>query len=203
MSEYKRTVTVIDKKMQMHYLTVWLVAAMSLILVGFTFYYFFRHRAESAGTRIPQAYLQLLVGNGFFILFLSLLMGCYAVLHSHRVAGPAYRINQCLKRLCTDDYGFVVSLRDGDYLQDLAANMNTLILRLRERNEKALKAREEILLLKQAIGSGSPVPAEVVAQLERLVELLPIPMPATPAAASAPGGAPAAPSAAPPTGGTA
>ena len=200
MSEYKRTQTVIDSKLQMHYLTVWLVSTMALILVGFTFYLFFRSQASDAGGAVPPAYSRLLIGNGFFILFLSLLMGCYAVLHSHRVAGPAYRLNECLKRLVVDDYTFVVSLRKGDYMTELAGNMNALIVRLRAQQENSGKGREALNAVVKALGDGSVAKEELAKRIEAALALFPE-APRTvagPPAASAPVAAPAAvPAAAP------
>ncbi len=189
MPEYKRTQTVIDSKLQMHYLTVWLVSTMALILVGFTFYLYFRSQAGEAGGTIPRAYSRLLIGNGFFILFLSLLMGCYAVLHSHRVAGPAYRLNQCLKRLVVDDYTFVVALRKGDYMTDVADNMNALILRLRAQQEKIGRGREALGGIVKALGDGSVPKEELAKRLGEVIALLPEP---TKASAGAGGSDPAA-----------
>ncbi len=52
---------------------------------------------------------------------------------SHRVAGPAYRICRSLERLRAGDTDFVVKLRKGDHLGEVAAELNRLIEHLRSR----------------------------------------------------------------------
>lgn len=170
MGDYRRTQKVVDPRMQLHYLTAWLVASVALILIGVAFFIYFRSQGE-----IPVGTVRLLIGNGFFILFISLLMGCYAVMHSHRVAGPAYRLTVSLKRMNAGDFGFLVNLRQGDYLTEIAAQVNTLILDLKEKQARLERGREEISALKAAAAGGA-LPTEQVAQrLESLLEILPTP----------------------------
>lgn len=168
MAEYKRTQTVIDTKFQMHYLTVWLVVTMAMIMFGATMVLGLRGR-----TTVPAGYTQVMICNAFLILFLSLLMGCYAVMHSHKVAGPAYRIRQSLKRLNADDYGFAVRLREGDYLQEIAVQMNELILRLKERQARVDRTREELAALRKSLAAGPPGAEDLGKRLDELLEILP------------------------------
>ena len=50
----------------------------------------------------------------------------YAILFSHRIAGPVYRINAVLRALIDDRDPPVVKFRDGDYFQPTAALLKEL-----------------------------------------------------------------------------
>ena len=55
----------------------------------------------------------------------------YALLFSHRIAGPLYRINAILRALIEDRDPPVVKLRDDDYFQPTAALLKELSEKLR------------------------------------------------------------------------
>ena len=55
----------------------------------------------------------------------------YAILFSHRVAGPVYRINAVLRALIDDRDPPVVKFRDGDYFQPTAALLKELSEKMR------------------------------------------------------------------------
>ena len=55
----------------------------------------------------------------------------YAILFSHRIAGPVYRINAVLRALIDDRDPRVVKFRDGDYFQPTAALLKELSETLR------------------------------------------------------------------------
>ena len=46
---------------------------------------------------------------------------------SHHVSGPAYRICRSLERMRTSDVAFRVKLRRGDFLDEIAAELNLLL----------------------------------------------------------------------------
>lgn len=55
----------------------------------------------------------------------------YAILFSHRVAGPLYRINAILRALLEDREPPVVKFRDGDYFQPTAVLLKELSEKMR------------------------------------------------------------------------
>jgi methyl-accepting chemotaxis protein len=50
---------------------------------------------------------------------------------SHRVEGAAYRLIKAIDRIGGGDFDFTVSLRKGDHLQEVAAELNRMMERLR------------------------------------------------------------------------
>ena len=55
----------------------------------------------------------------------------YAILFSHRIAGPVYRINAVLRALVDDRDPPVVKFRDGDYFHPTAALLKELSEKMR------------------------------------------------------------------------
>lgn len=154
---YVRKQGVVDVRFQTHYLTVWMVVTMALLLCCGGLYWYLRTVPTRQLSPDAQRSLDHLVIATFgFIFLLAALMGLYAVIHSHRVAGPAYRINQSMKRILLDDYNFTITLRKGDYLQEIVLQLNTLIGRLRERDERMTALRNAFEKLRQSLqASGS------------------------------------------------
>lgn len=63
----------------------------------------------------------------FFIVTAGAVVVIQALNLSHRVAGPMYRINESIKRICRGDISFRVTLRDGDHLSEISDELNKLI----------------------------------------------------------------------------
>jgi hypothetical protein len=80
-----------------------------------------------APSMVPLFYLVLafeLLAGGFFVFS--------ALRESHRIAGPAYRICESLKRMREGDVSFTVTLRPGDRLTEVRDEVNLLLDRLNE-----------------------------------------------------------------------
>lgn len=69
----------------------------------------------------------LLVSVLVFFVVCSLVMAVQGLRFSHRIAGPAYRIRKSLGRIRTGDIGFRVTLRRGDYLTEIADELNATL----------------------------------------------------------------------------
>lgn len=54
----------------------------------------------------------------------------YTIVLSHRIAGPAYRINATLKKMIDGEYPAAVTLRQGDYLGETAELLQALSKKL-------------------------------------------------------------------------
>ncbi len=65
----------------------------------------------------------------------------YAILFSHRIAGPVYRINAVLRALIDDRDPPVVKFRDGDYFQPTAALLKELSEKMPHRGETCRPVR--------------------------------------------------------------
>jgi methyl-accepting chemotaxis protein len=142
---YRRTRTVVDAKFQLHYMAIWFVVTAALILVCGTFYLWERAKqGKNIFPQISESLDKLLLGNAIFLLLLALLMGLYALLHSHKIAGPLRRITNSIGKLLVDDYSVQVGVRKGDYFQEFAGILNTVVSRLKEKEEKLKQARKEV-----------------------------------------------------------
>lgn len=141
---YKRRKIFIDWHLQVNYVGVYL-ATITLLVVGFiALNYVFAavyQRALNIQRTKPfddETNLVLfLVLNAVFILLLVIGMAVYAIIESHRVAGPALRFRRALHAIHSRDYDFYLQLRQRDYLQDLAEQINGL--------NNALKAKDIVI----------------------------------------------------------
>lgn len=67
------------------------------------------------------------------LLAVAVLVGLHAILTSHRIVGPLYRIDKVLKGMAAGDYSYRITLRRGDGLQELADVVNHLGEQLNQR----------------------------------------------------------------------
>ena len=68
--------------------------------------------------------IPLLLAVLLFFVICSIVMAIQGLRFSHRIAGPAYRLCKSLERIRSRDIGFRVTLRKGDYLTELADELN-------------------------------------------------------------------------------
>jgi len=91
------------------------------------------------------------------LLFVSPFIFILALLLSHRIAGPLYRVEKAIHEISKGVLPAKIKLRKGDDLVDLADAINVLIESLgssiTSRKEVALKIRKELDELKKAISS--------------------------------------------------
>ncbi|MEK7866847.1 MAG: hypothetical protein AAB434_09215 [Planctomycetota bacterium] len=163
----RRTIYVVDRDFQFRYLTNWIFMTLGFIAVIIAVLYAgltLLHKVEPERAFSTLSFM--LKANGLFVVLLTLFMGLYTILLSHRVAGPAYRISRCVQRMCEGAYDFTVTLRKKDYLKDVATDMNVLLADLRKRQAKVRDGLEaaRIAKAKSAQGGGS---ADLVADLDR------------------------------------
>jgi len=67
-----------------------------------------------------------------------------SVMYSHQTAGPAYKLEQSIKRISEGDLTFEVSLRRNDNLKELAAALNDLLKKFRVTLAKAKTLSDDI-----------------------------------------------------------
>lgn len=100
-------------------------------------------------------------------------LGCYFIVLTHRIAGPAYRIRKAIVNLSEGRTEDRVRLREGDYLQDLAAATNQLAEAMEEgrrSREGAVRRIEMLRDLIEAGHGGSEKARELLEALRRDVE---------------------------------
>jgi hypothetical protein len=178
---YKRRRIIVDPQVQLSHLSVYL-ATTGLLLLGFVAYYLtftFQYRRALNLGKLPGA----TQGPDFefiatvilvFVVLIGVGMALYAILQSHRFAGPALRFRRALRQIRHRDYDWFLQLRRADYMKGVAEHVNLL--------NHALKAKDLVLVdaalrLDALCAKTSPEVAEklreVVADLGDVV--LPIP----------------------------
>lgn len=198
---YRRRRYMVDLPLQLNYVSVYLTTTVLLVVGFIALNYVFAsvyQRALKIQTyglepfnQSPELVLMLLV-NFVFVMLLLIGAAIYAVIHSHRVAGPAFRLRGALRQLHARDYDQYVQLRRKDFLHDLAEQVNVI--------NHALKAKD--LVVADAVvrldALARAVPAEHGEQLRELAaDLADVVLPLTPPGAEAPAGAAPAPPAPP------
>lgn len=163
----RRTIYVVDREFQFRYLTNWIFMTLAFILIIIVVLYAgltLLHRVEPEKAFSTLSFM--LKVNGLFVVLLTLFMGLYTILLSHRVAGPAYRITRCVQRMTQGVYDFTVTLRKKDYLKDVAADLNVLLSDLRKRQARVREALEAARTAKAKITQGAGA-ADVASELDR------------------------------------
>ena len=121
--KYKRRIYLIDRDFQFKYLLTWLVLTMSLVggmvLATLTLFFFFKGSLYTYAIEINATVAVILTGLSLY----------YMVRHSHRIAGPAYRLECVIYELAQGRYDLSrkVYLRRKDYLKHVAEALNELI----------------------------------------------------------------------------
>ena len=84
--------------------------------------------AEAAACDVQLPNLSLLLIS---VVCMTCSMACstlyVAFRFSHRVAGPSYRLIESMKQIATGDLSFRVRLRNGDFLKEVADQMNVML----------------------------------------------------------------------------
>ena len=135
MNRRSRKQILVDRRFQMQYLYIWLTVAIGLIVISVGFYFISRGLIGGVPSLDP-IFIRLMIGISVFVILFSLLMGVLSVAMTHRVAGAAWRLDQCIHQIRRDNLNVSITLRKGDYLQSLAESLTEL--------RDALKARRDV-----------------------------------------------------------
>jgi hypothetical protein len=175
----------VDWKIQLNYASVY-IATVTLLILGFVIlnmiFYFFAQRMLALHQRGPipenESFMYFAMANAVFLVVLAIGMALYAIIQSHRVAGPSVRMRRALRQMLRRDYDFYIQLRQKDYLKDLAEQLNVLNNALKAKDiviaEAALRLESEIKTL-EAKGQDAALLRDAVHELAEVV--LPLPQP--------------------------
>jgi hypothetical protein len=144
---WRRRTYVVDWKLQLSYAGLY-IATVTLFVVGFAASNFIFVRLAqgvklNSRTLPQQTWWQqddlgfYIVLNVVILLFVGMGMAFWAIIQSHRVAGPALRFRRAFRSMLRRDYDFHMSLRKHDFLKDLAVELNVL--------NNALKAKDLVV----------------------------------------------------------
>jgi methyl-accepting chemotaxis protein len=164
---YKRRRYMIDLPLQLSYVGVYM-STLVLLVVGFIALNYVFSSVYQRALKIQTFGMQgleetapevALFGLVNFVFVMLLLIGAavYAIVHSHRVAGPAFRLKVALRQVQARDYDFYVQLRTKDFLKDLAEQVNTLNQSLKA---KDIVIADAVMRLDEAIREAPPEVAE-------------------------------------------
>jgi hypothetical protein len=136
----------------------------------------FRYLAPEVGgarpsvERMQQAGLVLIL-DGLFMILVTVGIGGYTILHTHRVAGPAYRLKNCIRDLEEGRLDQPIRIRERDYLQDLASGMESLRRLLLSKATSYQELRVSLEKMEdRARTLGDPGLTEAVSQLRAALD---------------------------------
>lgn len=157
----KRGKILVDKQMQFSYLSLmvatWIVMLLSVIASNVIFILMFkqvllqRYKIELDIAKEMESFALM---NVVIALIPLVAVGLYALIHSHRVAGPLYRLKQSIKRASEGDYDFRVQFRKNDFMHEVADMMDSLVVELHEKQAKLKELGERIEKLVGTIPEG-------------------------------------------------
>jgi hypothetical protein len=169
-----RRTYLIDRPFQLNFsLLLLLIAAVNIFFFSMLFFFYDQKVAydyqnalalDSIPPELRQMSFSLFIKTIVAAIFFeTLLVGMLGVFFSHRIAGPLYNMRQRMKEMIAGTYPEKIRLRKDDMLHEFAAEMNTLLQKLR--GEMA----EEAALLEAvapAVGDGDQQ-AKLRAVIER------------------------------------
>lgn len=148
----KRKQFIIDAPFQFRYVITWLIMMLFFIaVVACGLMFGLKTLNYSVTYGLGEIGLMLKFDAVFIVLF-AISIGIYFIILSHRIAGPAYRLEKSIQRMVQGDYDFSVTLRKDDYLQRVADDLNDLLGFLRENRGTLMAMREDIKALKNIPG---------------------------------------------------
>jgi len=154
---YKRRLYLIDKEFQFGYLLAWLMLVLGMVggLVLATLAMFFMFN----GSLFPYS---IEINAGLAVIFTGLSL-YYMVRHSHRIAGPAYRLEYVIRQMAQGKYDLdkKVYLRKKDYLKHVAASLNELIEARAEEQDRVRTLLAGMSELDSAVQCSSGLSSEV------------------------------------------
>ncbi len=171
----RRKTYIVDRKMQYTYIAM-VVSMVLVMIVGIVvsnaFMMWMYHRVlVTRHNMVPPDWKDdiwlFLLADSTLVILLVIAAVFYSVLHSHRIAGPIYRLKQSILRLQTGDYNFLVTFRQKDFLKDMAEEMNKFITGLQTRNDELRKVRTRLDELGKRL-SGAQENAPHVSELQDL-----------------------------------
>ncbi len=143
---------IIDWGLQLGYMG-FIIFGVTFLFVFMAFFHFYNNKwlTDALMKAYPQmkeilsrTNREILVRNILFTIVYLLAMASLAILIAHRIAGPAYRIEKCLRGITDGDYSLRLKLRRRDELGKLAEAFNRAAESLRERASSDSRVAEEL-----------------------------------------------------------
>lgn len=156
--KYRRRKLIVDREFQFRFLAIWLFILISVLLCVAIVFFSTRAIAEKGVQGQDADVLRQLEWSlkliGVLLICATIFFALYALLLSHRIAGPAYRLKQCMRAMIGGEHDFSVTLRKGDYLKDLAAALDELNQVMRAKDQNLRMTLEEAQRFQAMLDDG-------------------------------------------------
>jgi methyl-accepting chemotaxis protein len=163
---YQRKRMLIDKDFQFQYLLTWMGMTMALlaglVLASVSMVFVFK----------MQSLDWLVAGNMLSAVVITGLSMRYMIKFSHRIAGPAYRLEKVIREVADGTYEGYVTMRKKDYLKHVAESVNYLIDKMDEKGHEVRALREQARELAETLQTQPSSSPEVKALAQSMVERL-------------------------------
>jgi sensor histidine kinase YesM len=172
---YKRRVTsiLIHKPMQREFIFVIVALLMvSTLAIAFVIHHTINTAIDAGGFRFgtvdPYQVLsdisyQLIVRVALVLFATLVILGLFGIFFLHRVAGPVYRFRLAFLKVNKGEIPPPVKLREGDFFQETADEINKLLTRLQSDKEKSSLIQQKV---DEILASNPPEP---IANLARKI----------------------------------
>lgn len=140
--QYRRRIWIVDKRMQFMYMLQLIIGVLGGIGAVALTVWMLRGRYKTEAefmASLPRIAIEVLL----FVIFV--VIPIVGMIISHRIAGPAYRLRQSMKRIMEDDLGFRVKLRTGDYMKETANVFNEMLEHLESKAKQETLDREHMI----------------------------------------------------------
>ncbi|HTL48118.1 MAG TPA: hypothetical protein VL688_08685 [Verrucomicrobiae bacterium] len=112
------------------------------------------------------------------ILFVTLvIIGVFGIFFLHRVAGPVYRFRQIFVKINDGEYPKYVRLREGDFFNETASEINRLVHRLRFEYDRDKQIKTKVSLMLDVAESSNPSVKKTLNELKEMMEQQPPDLP--------------------------
>ena len=154
--DYKRKVgnLIIHRPIQREFTLVVIVLFMiAMLAIGFIIHYTIREAAFGGGFHfgkinpyevLAEVSYQLILWVSCVLFATLMVIGFFGLFFLHRIAGPVYRFRQIFAKLNSGHIPHPIRLRDGDFFQEVADEINRHMKWLTAETEKRQKIRQMI-----------------------------------------------------------
>ncbi|MCK9223462.1 MAG: methyl-accepting chemotaxis protein [Candidatus Muirbacterium halophilum] len=148
---YKRRIYLVKKGFQFRYMfSVLIIMLLASTIVGWTIYYSIWNKVGNTSEEfrfeeVSDIFRQVNISLLKMLPVLGILVAMFALMLSHKIAGPVYRFEVSAKQIANGDLGLRIKLRKGDELTDLADLFNKMTHNLEAVVKKDREVIEKII----------------------------------------------------------
>ena len=163
---YKRRVRniIIHKPMQREFTFVLISLLMiSSLAIGFVIHHTI-HAAVFSGFRfgkvspyevLSDVSYQLIIRVSCVLFVTLIVIGMFGLLFLHRIAGPVYRFRQVFMAINRGDVPKLIKLREGDFFEETAEEINLVLKRMEFEKQKLERVRDKLTAILGSKLTGS------------------------------------------------